>query len=118
MASLRLENVTKRFGNVTALNDVSLEIADGEFFAVLGPPGAGKGTQAKELALRFSAPHLSTGDMLRDHVAQGTSLGQRAQPIMSRGELVPDSIVLRMVADRIDRRDCSHGFVFEGFRGR
>jgi adenylate kinase len=81
----------------------------------LGPPGAGKGTQAKELARKFSAPHLSTGDMLREHVAQGTSLGQRAQPIMSRGELVPDSIVLRMVADRIERPDCSHGFVFDGF---
>ena len=81
----------------------------------LGPPGAGKGTQAKELAHKFSAPHLSTGDMLREHVAQGTSLGQRAQPIMARGELVPDSIVLRMVADRIDRPDCSHGFVFDGF---
>lgn len=81
----------------------------------LGPPGAGKGTQAKELARKFSVPHLSTGDMLREHVAQGTSLGQSAQPIMSRGDLVPDSIVLRMVADRIDRRDCSHGFVFDGF---
>ena len=81
----------------------------------LGPPGAGKGTQAKELARKFSAPHLSTGDMLREHVAQGTSLGQRAQPIMARGELVPDSIVLRMVADRIERPDCSHGFVFDGF---
>jgi adenylate kinase len=81
----------------------------------LGPPGAGKGTQAKELARRFSAPHLSTGDMLREHIAQGTSLGQRAQPIMARGELVPDSIVLRMVADRIERPDCSHGFVFDGF---
>jgi len=81
----------------------------------LGPPGAGKGTQAKELARKFSAPHLSTGDMLREHVAQGTSLGQRAQPIMGRGDLVPDSIVLRMVADRIDRPDCSHGFVFDGF---
>jgi len=81
----------------------------------LGPPGAGKGTQAKELAHKFSAPHLSTGDMLREHVAQGTSLGQRAQPIMARGELVPDSIVLRMVAHRIERPDCSHGFVFDGF---
>ncbi len=81
----------------------------------LGPPGAGKGTQAKELARKFSAPHLSTGDMLREHVAHGTSLGQRAQPIMSRGELVPDSIVLRMVAERIERPDCSHGFVFDGF---
>jgi adenylate kinase len=81
----------------------------------LGPPGAGKGTQAKELARKFSAPHLSTGDMLREHVAQGTSLGQSAQPIMARGELVPDSIVLRMVADRIERPDCSNGFVFDGF---
>jgi adenylate kinase len=81
----------------------------------LGPPGAGKGTQAKELARKFSAPHLSTGDMLREHVAHGTSLGQRAQPIMARGDLVPDSIVLRMVADRIERPDCSHGFVFDGF---
>jgi adenylate kinase len=53
--------------------------------------------------------------MLREHVAQGTSLGQRAQPIMARGELVPDSIVLRMVAHRIERRDCTHGFVFDGF---
>ena len=81
----------------------------------LGPPGAGPGTQAKELARRFGVPHLSTGDMLREHVVQGTSLGQRAQPIMSRGELVPDSIVLRMVADRIERPDCAHGFVFDGF---
>ena len=81
----------------------------------LGPPGAGKGTQAKELARHFQVPHLSTGDMLREHVAQGTSLGQQAQPLMARGELVPDSLVLQMVADRIERRDCAHGFVFDGF---
>jgi adenylate kinase len=81
----------------------------------LGPPGAGKGTQAKELARYFQVPHLSTGDMLREHVAQGTSLGQQAQPLMARGELVPDSLVLKMVAERIERRDCAHGFVFDGF---
>jgi adenylate kinase len=81
----------------------------------LGPPGAGKGTQAKVLAQLFGAPHLSTGDMLREHVGHGTSLGLQAQPIMSRGELVPDSLVLKMVAERIERGDCRHGFVFDGF---
>jgi adenylate kinase len=81
----------------------------------LGPPGAGKGTQAKVLAQLFGAPHLSTGDMLREHVEHGTSLGFEAQPIMSRGELVPDSLVLKMVAERIERPDCTHGFVFDGF---
>ncbi len=81
----------------------------------LGPPGSGKGTQAKVLAVKFGVPHLSTGDMLREHIAQGTSLGQKAKPIMERGELVPDSLVLKMVAERIDRPDCSRGFVFDGF---
>ena len=81
----------------------------------LGPPGAGKGTQAKVLAQYFGAPHLSTGDMLREHVEHGTSLGLQAQPIMARGELVPDSLVLKMVAERIERPDCTHGFVFDGF---
>jgi len=81
----------------------------------LGPPGAGKGTQAKEVARLYGVPHLSTGDMLREHVAQGTSLGQRAQPIMARGELVPDSLVLKMIAERIERPDCAGGFVFDGF---
>jgi len=81
----------------------------------LGPPGAGKGTQAKVLAKYFGAPHLSTGDMLREHVEHGTSLGLQAQPIMARGELVPDSLVLKMVAERIERPDCTHGFVFDGF---
>jgi len=81
----------------------------------LGPPGAGKGTQAKELAGKFSVPHLSTGDMLRENIAKNTSLGQLAKPIMARGELVPDSLVLRMVAERIEKPDCWHGFVFDGF---
>src|SRR5438445_6253079 len=81
----------------------------------LGPPGAGKGTQAKVLAKYFGAPHLSTGDMLREHIEHGTSLGMQAQPIMSRGELVSDSLVLKMVAERIERRDCTHGVVLDGF---
>jgi adenylate kinase len=81
----------------------------------LGPPGAGKGTQAKELARKYSVPHLSTGDMLREHVSQGTPLGLEAKPIMARGDLVPDSLVLKMVRERIERPDCAHGFVFDGF---
>jgi adenylate kinase len=81
----------------------------------LGPPGSGKGTQAKELARQYGVPHLSTGDMLREHVSKGTALGLKAKPIMERGELVPDSLVLKMVADRIERPDCEHGFVFDGF---
>lgn len=81
----------------------------------LGPPGAGKGTQAKELAGKYGVPHLSTGDMLRENIAKGTPLGEKAKPLMERGELVPDSLVLKMVAARIERPDCSHGFVFDGF---
>jgi adenylate kinase len=81
----------------------------------LGPPGAGKGTQAQALARKYSVPHLSTGDMLRDNIAQGNALGEQAKPIMARGELVPDSIILKMVAERIERPDCSFGFVFDGF---
>jgi adenylate kinase len=81
----------------------------------LGPPGAGKGTQAKELARTYGVPHLSTGDMLRENIAKGTPLGVQAKPIMARGELVPDSLILKMVKARIQCPDCSYGFVFDGF---
>jgi len=81
----------------------------------LGPPGAGKGTQAQEVARLYQVPHLSTGDMFRDHVSRGSPLGLQAKPIMERGELVPDEIVLGMVEERIARPDCSNGFVFDGF---
>ena len=81
----------------------------------LGPPGAGKGTQAKEVAKHFQVPHLSTGDMFREHVGKGTELGRKAKPIMERGELVPDEIVLGMVEERIGRPDCAKGCVFDGF---
>ena len=81
----------------------------------LGPPGSGKGTQAKVLAAQYHVPHLSTGDMLREHVGKGTALGIKAKPIMERGELVPDSLVLQMIRERIEQPDCSHGFVLDGF---
>jgi len=81
----------------------------------LGPPGAGKGTQAKRIAKELGVPHLSTGDMLREAVANGTALGKQAKPIMDRGDLVPDSIVLGMVEERLQRPDCGNGFIFDGF---
>ena len=81
----------------------------------LGPPGAGKGTQARQIAETYRVPHLSTGDMFREHVSRGTPLGLRAKPIMERGELVPDDLVLSMVEDRISRPDCDDGFILDGF---
>jgi adenylate kinase len=81
----------------------------------LGPPGAGKGTQAKQIAESYGVPHLSTGDMFREHVSRGTPLGLRAKPIMERGELVPDDLVLSMVEDRISRPDSVNGFILDGF---
>src|SRR6516165_676373 len=82
---------------------------------LLGPPGAGKGTQATRIARRFSIPHFSTGDMLREAVASGAPLGLRAKNIMARGELVPDEVVIAVVADRIDHGDAANGFVLDGF---
>jgi len=87
----------------------------GRALILLGPPGAGKGTQAKQIAHTYRAPHLSTGDMFRDHVGRDTPLGQRAKPIMERGALVPDVLVLSMVEERISRPDCANGFVLDGF---
>jgi adenylate kinase len=81
----------------------------------LGPPGAGKGTQAKRIAQRYRVPHLSTGDMFRDAVARGTELGKLAKPIMDRGELVPDNLVMGMVEERLKQPDARAGLVFDGF---
>lgn len=82
---------------------------------VFGPPGAGKGTQAQRLAERHSIPQLSTGDMLRAAVTEGTETGRRVDAIMDRGELVPDDVVNQMVSDRIDQEDCRKGFILDGF---
>ncbi len=82
---------------------------------LLGPPGAGKGTQAARIATRVAVPQLSTGDMLREAVTSATPLGLRAKHIMDRGELVPDDVVIAVVADRIDHADAANGFVLDGF---
>ena len=82
---------------------------------LLGPPGSGKGTQAKQIAERYGIPQISTGDLLRDHVARGTSLGLQAKVIMARGELVPDGLMYGIVAERLQQADCRRGFILDGF---
>lgn len=82
---------------------------------LLGPPGAGKGTQAKRIADRYGIPQISTGDILRDNVQRGTDLGLQAKAIMARGELVPDNLVCDMVAGRLRQADCARGFILDGF---
>ena len=82
---------------------------------LLGPPGAGKGTQAARVACRFSAPHVATGDIFRANVAEGTELGRAAQEYMDRGDLVPDDVVIAMVMERLASDDCQAGFVLDGF---
>jgi adenylate kinase len=82
---------------------------------LLGPPGAGKGTQAKRIAERYSIPQISTGDILRENVQRGTELGVAAKAVMERGELVPDDLVCEMVACRLRGVDCQRGFILDGF---
>ena len=84
---------------------------------LLGAPGVGKGTQAKELVKLWNIPQISTGDLLRANVAQGTKLGKVAKEIMGRGELVPDSLVNEMVAIRMLEPDTARGYILDGFRG-
>ena len=81
----------------------------------LGPPGAGKGTQARRLADRYGIPQVATGDMLREAMASGSELGQRARVYVERGELVPDDVMLAVVEDRLRRPDAERGFVLDGF---
>jgi adenylate kinase len=82
---------------------------------VLGPPGAGKGTQAVRIAKEFACSDVATGDIFRANVAEGSELGQAAQEYMDRGDLVPDEVVIAMVMERLAERDCQAGFVLDGF---
>ncbi len=82
---------------------------------LFGPPGCGKGTQAELLCREFGIAHLSTGNMLRDAVSAGTEIGLRAEEIMEAGALVPDDVVVGIISDRFDQKDCGKGFVLDGF---
>jgi len=82
---------------------------------MLGAPGAGKGTQAKMIADKYSVPHISTGDIFRANIKQGTELGKKAKSYMDQGALVPDSLTCDLVMDRIAKDDCKNGFVLDGF---
>jgi adenylate kinase len=81
----------------------------------IGPPGSGKGTQAKRLAAQHAVPHISTGDMLREAIADGTELGQQAAPIMASGALVSDDLMLGIIDERLAKADAQRGFILDGF---
>jgi adenylate kinase len=81
----------------------------------IGPPGSGKGTQAKRLAVRHEIPHISTGDMLREAIADGTELGRQAAPIMAQGALVSDDLMVGIIHDRMAKADAAKGFILDGF---
>jgi len=82
---------------------------------LLGAPGAGKGTQARRISAELGIPQVSTGDILRDHIRRGTELGLRVRGYLDRGDLVPDSLILDIVGDRLGREDCRAGYVLDGF---
>lgn len=82
---------------------------------MLGAPGAGKGTQAKKIAAKYSIPHISTGDIFRANIKNGTELGKKAKTYMDQGLLVPDELVVDLVVDRVNQEDCANGYVLDGF---
>ena len=82
---------------------------------LLGPPGAGKGTQAKSISNKYSIPHISTGDIFRKNISENTPLGIEAKSYMDKGQLVPDEVTINMVKDRLSQDDCSNGYLLDGF---
>ncbi|MDU5808331.1 adenylate kinase [Finegoldia magna] len=82
---------------------------------LLGPPGAGKGTQAKRVIEEFDIPHISTGDIFRKNIKEKTELGQKVEGLLAQGKLVPDELTIEIVWDRLDQEDCKNGFLLDGF---
>lgn len=82
---------------------------------LLGPPGAGKGTQAKRVIEEFDIPHISTGDIFRKNIKEKTELGQKVEGLLAQGKLVPDELTIEIVWDRLDQKDCKNGFLLDGF---
>jgi adenylate kinase len=85
------------------------------YYVLLGPPGAGKGTQAKQIAEKLGLAHISSGDIFRENLSKQTELGKKAQEYMNRGELVPDGLTIDMIRDRLVRPDCKEGAILDGF---
>ena len=86
-----------------------------KYYVLLGPPGAGKGTQAKIIAENLGLTHISSGDIFRENLGKQTDLGKQAQAYMNRGELVPDDLTISMIRDRLQKPDCANGAILDGF---
>lgn len=98
------------------MSDASASTSDDSLrLILLGPPGAGKGTQAAEIQDQYDIPHIATGDILREHVKNETDLGQKAKEYMDEGDLVPDDLIIEMVRDRLGQDDAQSGFILDGF---
>lgn len=85
------------------------------YLVLFGPPGVGKGTQARRLADKYKIPHVSAGDMIRDNVQQQTAVGRRAEELINRGHFIPDALVTEMILDRLSEKDCQGGYILDGF---
>ncbi len=101
--------------NAQAASSLEYKTVNAGPIVMLGAPGAGKGTQSKMIVERYGIPQISTGDLLRENVAQGTELGKKAKAIMDRGELVPDPLMFDMMTVRLKGEDCQRGFILDGF---
>ena len=106
---------TESRDHITGGNPWYLERGKGMKIIMLGAPGAGKGTQAKKIAQKYGIPHISTGDIFRANIKNGTELGKKAKTYMDQGLLVPDELTVDLVIDRVNQEDCKDGYILDGF---